>query len=91
LGWRWNNGFFVNVYGEVQTGQQPHIARVGNLAGLTSNTGQAILTSNLDITGNLSVGNIAYIMGNYQNWLGNVDTISSALDQIAERLKFLGH
>jgi hypothetical protein len=94
IGWRWNNGFFANVYGdlygEVQYAQQPHITRVGNLTGLTSSIGQATLTSNLEVTGNLTVGNIAYIMGNYQNWNGNVTTISSALDQIAERLKAAG-
>ena len=41
--------------------------------------------------GNVTVtGNIAYIMGNYQNWNSNVTTISSALDQLAERLKAAG-
>ena len=40
----------------------------------------------VDIVGN----DIPYIMGNYQNWNGNVTTISSALDQIAARLKAAG-
>lgn len=40
----------------------------------------------VDIVGN----DIPYIMGNYQNWNGNVATISSALDQIAARLKAAG-
>lgn len=35
-------------------------------------------------------GNLAYTMGNYQNWTSNVTTISSALDQLAERLKAAG-
>ena len=53
-------------------------------------------TKNLDVTGNVTagnltvLGNIKYIMANYQNWNGNVTTISSALDQIAARLKAAG-
>ena len=35
-------------------------------------------------------GNMSYTMGNYQNWTSNVTTISSALDQLAERLKAAG-
>jgi len=48
--------------------------------------------SNLVVTGNLAVvGNVGYTMGNYQNWTqGNVYTISSALDQLAARLKAAG-
>jgi hypothetical protein len=42
--------------------------------------------------GNITVtGNIAYIMANYQNWTSNVSTISSALDQLAARLKLAGY
>lgn len=37
-----------------------------------------------------NVGAELYTMGNYQNWSSNVTTISSALDQLAERIKNLG-
>lgn len=47
--------------------------------------------STLNVIGNLSVnGNMLYTMGNYQNWTSNVGTISSALDQLAARLKAAG-
>lgn len=42
------------------------------------------------VVGNLTVTTMAYTMGNYQNWNGNVTTVSSALDQLAERLKAAG-
>ena len=34
--------------------------------------------------------NVNYTMANYQNWTSNVTSISSALDQLAERLKLAG-
>jgi hypothetical protein len=37
----------------------------------------------------VTVGN-TYTMGNYQNWTSNVTTVSSALDQLAARLKAAG-
>jgi hypothetical protein len=50
----------------------------------------AYLAGNIQ-TGNVTVtGSIAYIMGNYHNWTSNVNTISSALDQLAARLKAAG-
>ena len=52
-----------------------------------------VLRSNaVTVTGNLSVlGTTSYTMGNYQNWTqGNVFTVSSALDQLAARLKAAG-
>ena len=50
----------------------------------------AYLTGNITAGNVLVTGNIEYIMGNYQNWTSNVTTISSALDQIAQRLKDAG-
>ena len=47
-------------------------------------------TSGNVVVGNLTVTTMAYTMGNYQNWNGNVTTVSSALDQLAERLKAAG-
>jgi len=52
--------------------------------------GSASVSGNIS-AGNISVtGNIAYIMGNYHNWTSNVSTVSSALDQLAARLKAAG-
>jgi hypothetical protein len=83
FGYRWDNGHFVHLYGQLGTVQQPELHLVGNLANL--HTGTATLTGNLELT-----GDILYTMGNYQNWTSNVTTISSALDQLAERLKAAG-
>lgn len=47
-------------------------------------------TSGNATVGNLTVTTMAYTMGNYQNWTSNVTTISSALDQLAARLKAAG-
>jgi hypothetical protein len=47
-------------------------------------------TGNITAGNVLVTGNIEYIMGNYQNWTSNVTTISSALNQIAQRLKDAG-
>lgn len=41
-------------------------------------------------TGHLDAGNVAYTMGNSQNWNYSVSSISTALDQIAYRLKQAG-
>jgi len=40
--------------------------------------------------GNLGAGNVAYTPANISNWNGSPSTISSALDQIAARLKQAG-
>ena len=46
------------------------------------------------VLGNIVAGNVranvSYTMGNYQNWTSNVTTVSSALDQLAARLKVAG-
>ena len=46
------------------------------------------------VLGNIVAGNVranvSYTMGNYQNWTSNVTTVSSALDQLAARLKAAG-
>lgn len=57
-------------------------------------TGNVVLNVN-NITGAASKAYVdasvdLYTMGNYQNWNGNVNTISSALDQLAARIKNLG-
>lgn len=41
-------------------------------------------------SGNVSLGNIAYTMGNSQNWTTAVTTVGEALDQLAARLKAAG-
>jgi uncharacterized protein YukE len=62
-----------------------------NIAPIQVNLDSSVTMGNV-IAGNLTVNsNIAYIMGNYQNWTSNVYTISSALDQLAARLKAAGH
>jgi hypothetical protein len=40
--------------------------------------------------GNLDAGNVAYTPANISNWNGAPSTVSSALDQIAARLKSAG-
>ena len=54
----------------------------------------AIITANTSMKSYVDTqisGNIQYTMGNYRNWTsGNVTTISSALDQLAARLKAAG-
>ena len=40
--------------------------------------------------GNLDAGNVAYTPANISNWNGSPSTVSSALDQIAARLKQAG-
>jgi hypothetical protein len=55
--------------------------------------GNVVLAVN-DVLGAASIAYVntrtAYTMGNYQNWQGNVTTISAALDQIAQRLTAAG-
>ena len=41
-------------------------------------------------TGQLDAGNVAYTPANVSNWNGSPSTVSSALDQIAYRLKQAG-
>lgn len=41
-------------------------------------------------SGQLDAGNVAYTMGNAQNWNYSVSTVSQALDQLAYRLKQAG-
>ena len=41
-------------------------------------------------TGQLDAGNVAYTPANVSNWNGSPTTVSSALDQIAYRLKQAG-
>jgi hypothetical protein len=41
-------------------------------------------------SGQLDAGNVAYTPGNISNWNGAPSTVSSALDQIAARLKSAG-
>jgi len=41
-------------------------------------------------TGQLDAGNVAYTAANISNWNGAPATVSSALDQIAARLKAAG-
>lgn len=56
-----------------------------------SNLTTGTADSTLNVIGNLSVdGNILYTMGNAQNWTSDVHTVSSALDQLAQRLKAAG-
>ncbi len=62
-------------------GAQPAIEVLANSAAVVAN----IITTDLT-----AYGNINYTMGNYQNWTSNVYTISSALDQLAQRLKAAG-
>jgi hypothetical protein len=67
--------------GTVQT------SAIEDVAALYANIGTLQINVNeLDA----NVGAQLYTMGNYQNWTSNVTTISSALDQLAERLKALG-
>jgi hypothetical protein len=57
----------------------------------TDPTIQSIIGNISTITNNVTTLETgSYTMGNYQNWHGNVSTISSALDQIASRLKAAG-
>jgi len=55
-----------------------------------SSTASQII-GNLVVFGTITTGNLAYTMGNYQNWTqGNVYSVNSALDQLAARLKAAG-
>jgi hypothetical protein len=56
---------------------------------LTLDANVGVLTTDLASL-DANVGAELYTMGNYQNWTSNVTTISSALDQLAERIKNLG-
>lgn len=80
---RWSRGWFSNIYGLVITPDQQHITSVGDLTHLN-------VKGNTEILGDLTVSNVAYAMADYQDWIGNVSTISSALDQLARRLRLLG-
>jgi archaellum component FlaC len=53
----------------------------------------ATIYGNTQVTAYLPTytGNLSYTMGNSQNWNSNVSTVSSALDQLAARLKASGH
>jgi hypothetical protein len=65
----------------------------GTVSSVAGRTGNVVLNVN-DVFGAASFANVAaaslYTMGNYHNWNGNVTTISSALDQLAARLKSAG-
>lgn len=66
---------------------------VSPVQSVAGRTGEVVLTVN-DVLGAASIAYAntfaAYTMGNYQNWNSNVTTISSALDQLAARLKAAG-
>lgn len=77
------NENFSNIY----NGNVSVNSTVSSVAG---RTGNVVLNVN-DIAGAVSIftANI-YTMGNYLNWNSNVTTISSALDQLAARIKAAG-
>jgi hypothetical protein len=67
---------------------------VVGVSSVAGRTGDIILTVN-DVVGAAAISYVntqtnAYTMGNYQNWTSNVTTISSALDQLAQRLTNAG-
>jgi hypothetical protein len=71
------------IVGNIRTTDEFGVANLGNII-----TTSGVFWANGNVFS--GDGNTPYTMGNYLNWNSNVATVSTALDQLAERLKNAG-
>ena len=87
-----NNFANILAQGNAVAGVSSVAGRSGNVVLAVNDVSGAAAISYVNAVGSAAnVQATLYTMGNYQNWTSNVTTVSSALDQLAARLKAAGH
>jgi hypothetical protein len=87
-----NNFANILAQGSAVTGVTSVVGRTGNVVLYVNDVVGAAAISYVTAVGTAANTQATlYTMGNYQNWTSNVTTISSALDQLAARLKAAGY
>lgn len=85
---------FANILAQsnAAVGVTSVVGRTGNVILYVNDVIGAAATSYVNAVGTAANTQATlYTMGNYQNWTSNVTTVSSALDQLAARLKAAGY